>query len=277
LNSDLSFESQSLPISVHLCDLNSFQINDNVIESDFTWFTQLLHCVSIVCRLRCDSLISLKKPLWKVIIYTLNGDNIFENDRDFKEQTNTLNLEFKKLEENNEINYVIKPNNRTLGEDFGKQSNIVKKLITSTNINEILNGNFPTFNYDNSIDVIDKKYFDVELVLKNASKTMFADNKYFMVVSIDTNVTKEITDSHSVRLFAHTIQKFRKEMQLSEWNPIEVYYKSDSEEFDKLIVQNLEAIIRKIEYPIINKICDSINNTSKIINGVSVTIWIKVL
>ena len=132
--------------------------------------------------------------------------------------------------------------------------------------------------YGGNIELFNsKKYFDVELVLKNASKTMFADNKYFMVVSIDTNVTKEITDSHSVRLFAHTIQKFRKEMQLSEWNPIEVYYKSDSEEFDKLIVQNLEAIIRKIEYPIINKICDSINNTSKIINGVSVTIWIKVL
>jgi len=271
-----------LPISVHLLNVNVngfHTLSEHLVRECFadnlSEVAQLMHSIILVNRLRTENNLSLTRALSTVTFYTLNGANLKEGLQEFKERTNTLHTVFKVLNDNI-ANYTIKPNNKTIGEDFGKLAGKVKSLIMSMKIDNVLNGMYHNFEGK----ILDKKYFDIELGSNGSKKTTFADNKYFMIIELDTEETEEIKELLIVRMFTNSIQKFRKELGLKQWNKIEIYFTSE-EKFTNTILKYINSITKKIENPVIHgNIPNEFESDAKMINknieGYITTIWIKI-
>ncbi|ARF10966.1 isoleucyl-tRNA synthetase [Hokovirus HKV1] len=268
----------------HYKDIN------NIIDlesQDYTWISKILNVIKLVNRLRSDKLISLKKPLLNITVY--NNLEKFQDITELLEQTNSLDITYKNIL--GVVNYKVKPNNKTIGEVFGKKSNLVKQYINK-NIDNIIKDKFLNYDDDGFLIVLDNTYFDIELELINKNdKNILIDQEFFQAVSIDTQETQLIMDLYTIRLLMNSIQKYRKFLMLQEWNKILIHIEG-SDDFYELLDNYANIIATRIKYSINKHKPDNNDNYNcnetfepgfnkymlcKNINGFDIKIYIDIL
>ena len=126
---------------------------------------------------------------------------------------------------------VIKPNYKTLGPDFGKESQTIVKELSNTDNTKLLK-NYKNGKLKLGKHVLENKHLVFE---KTLAKGYHMGNSNNGNVYLNTDVSNELVSEGYYRELVRRIQSFRKDAGLKKTDNIELYLKLDKKLFDILV------------------------------------------
>ena len=248
------FDEQKL--SVHLCSYpNISEFNDNYgVERSMK---RLQNVVGLVRTLRAKSITSTsaKMPIKHVTI--ANEDPEFISDlksleRYMREEINALHITYKQT--HGIYTYKIESNNKEIGIKFKNQASEVKaqlEKVTQENIVNYLTTGLLTICINDINIFIDKTLFNV-IKLRDLQLTLselgLSENDITVIINIDQD--EKVLETYIMRLFIVAVQKMRKTTKLRPWNKIGIYYHTDNDQINKILLDNANDIKTELLYDI---------------------------
>lgn len=221
---------------------------------------------------------SIKTPIKSCSIYHYKMSylkDIQEIIHLIQDEMNCLEFNFNLISKEM-IKYTIKPNVKTLGQQYKKLSGDIQKklleipqnILEKLYYNEIIYINLNSTNYkvtdelyeesriNKDIIILDKSYFDINISLINTDShdtTKIIEDES-LLFKVDLTLDKQCWNTYLVKSFISFIQNFRKINNFRPWDKIKLLYTSESHfvdnlftEYSELILQRLNTSIEKIE------------------------------
>ncbi len=233
----------SEPVSVHLCDFPSFDlemINVNLEKS----MEQVLQIVVLGRSCRNESNIKNRQPIGTMYV---GASEILAPEfiEIIAEELNVKNVEFK-TDASEFISYSFKPQMRTLGPKYGKLLNAIKAALMELDGSKAMdelntNGSLKLSLQDETIELTKE-----DLLIDIAQKGGFvsAVDKGYTVV-IDTNLSEELLEEGFVREIISKIQTMRKEADFEVQDHILVAY-TGNEKIAQVMSKNSSLIAQEV-------------------------------
>jgi len=267
--------------SIHLCmypSVNTFPFNPHVEKQ--------MKLLQIVCtmvrnlRTKTKTAVSVKVPLACIIIVSETGlDDLKALEQYLYEEINTLDIVY--VTTYGTTTYKLEPNNKELGLKYKAGAKDIKEKLAELSQDQIMTC---VLNPDAGINlgtiILTEPYFSItksqELNLKPMELSITSGS---VTVIIDSTYDQIVMETHLKRLLIVQIQKMRKNTKLRPWNKIGIYYKTDSELIDQVILKYYDEIAQELNFPVcpIDKCKETeaeIISTNCDINGINV--WIKI-
>ncbi len=149
---------------------------------------------------------------------------------------------------NLKINYTIKPNFKSLGQMYNKNSKSIVSHMKSLSQNELR----ALYTDEKSVIfeelLIENEHYDIIAnVVVDKSSNIQSIIGEGLVVSADMSYTKDIHEIYQAKVLISFIQDIRKKMNLSPWNKIKVEFcLSDENDFETMLNDNSEELLRKL-------------------------------
>ena len=244
--------------SIHLCQyplVDEFPTNPDVERS----MKQLQTVVGIVRALRTksNSSTSAKVPIKSITIVNDNQqflDDIKMLENYLCDEVNVMNVVYETS--CGTINYKLEPNNKEIGIKYRSLGNAIKnQLIEMTQdiINEYL------INKENGLTIcVDGKNIILHeptfTVIKNQTLTLntneIAISEGRTTVICDFAQDNQVLELHIMRLFVVAVQKMRKLTSLRPWNKIGIYYHTDNELINKVLMEKSNKLKEELLYEV---------------------------
>ena len=245
--------------SVHLCAYPKVDEIENDFNDIEVSMKRLQTVTGLIRNLRAKSSSSTsnKVPIKNVIV--INDDQQYLDDvkvleRYLCEEVNAMTISYETTI--GTTNYKLEPNNKEIGMKYRNQAGEIKtKLLemSQDKITEYLANkdiglsisvtgkditlNEPTFSVCKYQNLTLKKH---ELSITEGSTIIVADFTH------DEGVLEE----HIMRLFIVSVQKMRKATSLHPWNKIGIYYKTDNETINKVLVKRSNELKQELLYEV---------------------------
>ncbi|MFH2020055.1 MAG: isoleucine--tRNA ligase [archaeon] len=260
--------------SIHLYDWPKYDssIVNEALETDIG---NVKDIVQAILSAREKAQIGIRWPLIEVIVDT--------NDKEVRESAthkedlikNLVNVKKVKLESFDKSKVTVKPNYKTLGPDFGKDSQEIIKYLTDTESAKIL-----------------KNYKDGKLTVK-LSKAYILEDKHLIMeksvpdgyqlgefpkgnVFLNMETNDDLISEGYVREVVRRVQSFRKEAGLRKTDEIALSLHLD-DELKKYVSGNIEEMKAKVGAKSIDFVAKSEKAYSDTIKGKTVEAWLNVV
>ena len=143
---------------------------------------------------------------------------------------------------NEYINYIVKPQLRTLGPKYGKNLGAIRKHLTEVNGSEVVNmvrsGNLYCFEANGQTIELSESDLLIEPIQKEGYAVEVEGD---IAVIIDTNITPELEEEGNVREIVSKIQAMRKEAGFEVVDHIRIYA-AEGREVEQIVSGNREQI-----------------------------------
>lgn len=235
--------SNSEPISIHLTDF--MDINEDRIDTGLEEKMDLAQRIVYLARsLREKSQIKTRQPLQKILIPVLTPHfrrNIESMANIIKEELNIKEIEYMTDESSDIIKRNIRPDFRSLGAKYGKQTNTIAqevKKFGDKEISQIINnGNY-------KLELNGEEYLiedtDVEIYNEDIEGWLVANEKN-ITVALDTTISDALKNEGLAREFVNRIQNIRKESNFEVTDRIKILL-SCNQDFENSIKEKEEYI-----------------------------------
>ncbi len=233
----------SEPVSVHLCDFPSFDlemINVNLEKS----MEQVLQIVVLGRSCRNESNIKNRQPIGTMYVGASEVLNL-EFIEIIAEELNVKNVEFK-TDASEFITYSFKPQMRTLGPKYGKLLNAIRTALMELDGSKAmdeLNTN-GTLKLSLEGETIELSKEDLLIDIAQKGGFVSAVDKGYTVV-IDTNLSEELLEEGFVREIISKIQTMRKEADFEVQDHILVTY-TGNEKIAQVMSKNSSLIAQEV-------------------------------
>ena len=213
------------PESVHLCDFP--KPNQDFINKDLEInMNNVLKVVSLGRLCRNISNIKNRQPL--STIYVRKDFDIPDLYRDLiLDELNIKSLKFME-NENDFINYKVKPDRRILGPKYGSSLGKIIEFLREADGNPIVKSFDENKTYKILIDNKEIELSKDDVLIETTEKTGFvsqSDGEY--IVAVDTNLTQDLIEEGFVREIVSKIQTMRKEANFEILDKINIFYSGD--------------------------------------------------
>lgn len=247
------------PVSVHLTDypvVDKAMIDEKLLsDMQLTYkFTELGRSA------RNLSSIKIRQPLSKLYITDAKGkvDLSGELLDQIKEELNV-----KEIVENENldqfVNYLLKPNLRTLGKKCGKLINKIREYLATADAKEIMNATKDGGSYEIDLDGEKVELLAEDILSAVSEKAGFASaSEDSLAIILDTHITDELLKEGIAREFVSKVQAMRKNTTLEVTDRIVITITGDKELADIIMAQR-EAIMQDILTTAI-EVVDTIDN-----------------
>lgn len=207
-----NMRSADMPDSVHLCDMPSCK--ENVIDSDLERRMSHAQVIVFLARsLREKAKIKTRQPLRRILVPVLNP----QQRRDIQlvsdiilEELNIKTIEYI-TDDSGIVKRSVKPNFKTLGKKFGKETQLVAnaiKEINSAQVKSLLQGDTITLTIQNNDAIVTPE--DVEIISEDIEGWLVA-SQGSVTVALDTELDEELIAEGFAREFVSKIQNMRKQ------------------------------------------------------------------
>ena len=203
---------------------------------------------------------SSRIPIKKCSIYHHNQtylNDIKKLIQLIEEEINCLTFEYISIDNDSicPIVYSIKPNFKTIGETYKKDSQLIAKellKISQNDLKELYNKSISciTININNKDVHLNYNYFDINIKIINDNSNIKSIEGEGLIVCCDVLYDEEIHNIFQIKNLISFIQNFRKELGLNFWNKIEISYKilSECKSFDEVYDRYKNEVNKKIGY-----------------------------
>lgn len=234
---------ESAPESVHLCDFP--KVNEDMIDKELEKnMDNVLKVVALGRLCRNISNIKNRQPL--SAIYVRKDFDIPDLYRDLiLEELNIKKLEYM-TNEDEFVNYKVKPNRRILGPKYGKILNNLVDILREADGNPIVKAFDENKTYKLLVEGQEVELSRDDVLIETVKKEGFVsqvDGDY--VVVIDTNLSKDLIEEGFVREVVSKIQTMRKEADFEILDKIKVTYNGD---------KMIEDVIEKFKSEILKEV-----------------------
>ncbi len=214
-----NLRSQTMPESIHLCTYpeGKGEERNTLLEKKMALTQQ---AVSMGRALRSLHNLKIRQPLGAIHLVTKDEEEqriLREMASIIAEELNVKEVFFRENEEEL-VEYSVKPNFKVLGKTLGKDMKLVAQRISELSSDEILSlleGNTLSLSFEgkerNSIDLI-KGSVVVQRQEKEGLKVL---NEGKLTIALDPELTEELVQEGMVRDMVRTIQNLRKEKGLA--------------------------------------------------------------
>lgn len=207
-----NMRSADMPDSVHLCDMPICK--ENVIDSDLERRMSHAQVIVFLARsLREKAKIKTRQPLRRILVPVLNP----QQRRDIQlvsdiilEELNIKTIEYI-TDDSGIVKRSVKPNFKTLGKKFGKETQLVAnaiKEINSAQVKSLLQGDTITLTIQNNDAIVTPE--DVEIISEDIEGWLVA-SQGSVTVALDTELDEELIAEGFAREFVSKIQNMRKQ------------------------------------------------------------------
>ena len=246
LRNGLDLTDKNFKESIHFLNIPEFEqdlLNDEIITS----VNHMKKLVELVRQARDNKNIPIKRPVRKVTI--INSDQNVSNAvnllHDYiKSEVNSIEIEVTN-EEEKFVTYDIEFNHKSLGQRL--QNQYTNQLRTS--ISSLTKSQLSDLIKNEKIDVdgitilkedlyLHKKF--KEDISNQADKIWITDDQY--AVLIDCSVDQQMEEMHLLREFITKVQKFRKELNLSIDDNIEILYSAETKMLADVLLKHKETV-----------------------------------
>lgn len=269
LDEDFYYLNEQKYSSVHLNEYKKYiplDINQINLANEFDIIYEI---IKKIYGIRSKNNKSLKKPIKKLYLVVDENIKSYVNEEYFDYIYEECNIiELKKTEENDiKINKIYKPVQslffkkhgkeikNTLDEISKKNNEELEKIIENKVYNnfEISLGEF-NIEYKIEFNKLQDHNDNTKLVI---DEIKLHNHKIFIIVDI---VDDEMTDKlYYAKLFATTIQRFRKNAGLHPWNKIKIYYHGEQKyEFNQEMKDLINKTVKMEIFPYEKKYDDKI-------------------
>ncbi|MBQ9625461.1 MAG: class I tRNA ligase family protein, partial [Clostridia bacterium] len=227
------------PISVHLCDYPKADANmiDKALEDEMA---KVLNIVVLGRAARNNVAIKNRQPLSKMMVSGVDGLNELYTAI-IKEELNVKNVEITS-DAGEYMNYLIKPQLKTLGPKYGKILPKIKAYLESANGRDIVNTfkNGETISF--SIDGTEVTLCEEDTLIEPTYAEGYAvEQENGIAVVLETALTDELINEGYVREIISKVQTMRKEAGFEVTDRITLTYSCDEL---KSVVENNEAELK---------------------------------
>ncbi len=202
---------KTAPISVHLCAFP--KANTKLIDDELNKEMEaLLNIVVLGRSARNASNMKNRQPLSEMVIVSLKPVELSHEMQELiKDELNIEKLEFKR-DANQFLNYVIKPNLKTLGPRLGKLLGSLRNALSTIDNNTIAAKVLSGQGYEFDLDGQKVTLTAEDLLIETKSKEGFvSETDGTTTIVLDTNLTDELIEKGNERELASKIQAQRKE------------------------------------------------------------------
>lgn len=223
-------------------------ISNEILEYKFGVIQKV---ISLIREIRDAIRISNRRPLSFVEIGCIHSDdwNIIQDILDYvKSESNVLAI--KVLENTDDLILykpeAIVPELSAHLKKIGKIQRMKQILHFITNLTVPQINNFIKNEFIRDIDtgiILTNEHINIRYLLKQVDSTCKIEGN--IVVKVDTTYSDEVRTEHLIRLINSAIQMHRKDIRIKPWQVINIYYNSDSENFDLFILEHLNDFVCK--------------------------------
>jgi len=239
--------------SIHFMQIPSFDedlINEDIEKS----VKRMQNAIETGRTIRDKVNISMKYPLRTVKLVEADP-TILESfktlEKYIKEELNCFNLELLS-QEDDFIQYTADPENRMMGQAFGKAyDKNLKKAISSLTSDQIR-----TYIASGSIEVNGKNITNGMLKVNKSFKKEYAESKKWDCASsmlssvmLDTEMDEELNQIGLAREVINRIQRLRKTSGISIEDQIEVFFEIEGEKLAPVIEKHSEKVVSVTKMP----------------------------
>jgi len=223
---------KSAPLSIHMCAFPKAdkKLIDKKLNEEME---TLLEIVVLGRSARNASAMKNRQPLRSMIIASLRDIKLtHEMIELIKDELNILSVEFKK-DAKAYLDYIVKPNLKTLGPKLGKGVGELRNLLASSNMTaigeEALEKGEVTFALSSGKIKVKKE----DLLIEPTSKAGFVSESANRITAIlDTTLDQKLVELGNVRELVSKIQNQRKEAGFEVADHIRIYLQGSSEFMD---------------------------------------------
>lgn len=222
--------------SVHLADFP--KVNESLINEEIEKRMDLTrHLISMGRNIREASKIKVRQPISEIILDKKNEKIIGDLNILFKEELNVKEVNYSK-DLGEFMNYVVKPNFKTVGPILGNKIGDFSKFLTSISKEEISKlNNGETIKY-NDLE-INKDMVEVRIENKEGYNALNENNEFIV---LNTTLTNSLLLEGTAREFVSKIQNLRKEKDFNIVDRIYIYYE-ENKDFE-LVLSECEEYIK---------------------------------
>jgi len=240
-------ENEHYSDSIHFLRIPTYQGDELVDQQILTSVSHMKKLVELVRQARDNIGIPIKKPIKKVTI--INSDASVSKALEslnsyFQSEINSMEI-VETSDEDAFVTYEIDFNHKTLGQRL-KQGYNAKFRST---VSELSKADIDKFIRDGQIEVAGTTVYSEDLHLHKKFKPEVVEGEHVRgitddtyAVLIDYSTSQEIEDQYMVREFITTIQKFRKDLELSIDDDIQIFYDTKSSKIEKILASQTEKI-----------------------------------
>ena len=236
-------KKDSEPLSIHLTDF--MDVNEDAIDIELEEKMDVAQRIVYLARsLREKSQIKTRQPLQKILIPVLTPQfrrNIEQMASIIKEELNIKEIEYMTDSDSDIIKRNVRPDFRSIGAKYGKQTNMVAqevKKFGDKEIAQLINEGTITLHLEGNEYILDDK--DVEIYNEDIEGWLVANEKN-ITVALDTTLTTELKNEGIAREFVSRIQNIRKDSGFEVIDRIKITTSINSE-FDNSISNMLDYI-----------------------------------
>jgi isoleucyl-tRNA synthetase len=221
--------------SIHLFDYPKADEKkiDETLEQDITYVKDVIQAV---LSAREKAQIGIRWPLSDVVIETTDDATIkaiSDLENLIKSQANVKKLSLVKKFDKADI--TVKPNYKTLGPEFGKESQLIIKWLSETENSSIVSlikdGKLKIKSGGKEFNLEEKHLIMEKSIPKEYTLGEFTGGNIFLLIT----QTEELISEGYAREVVRRVQSFRKDAGLKKKDSIELYLKLDNELYHHLL------------------------------------------
>lgn len=236
-------KKDSEPLSIHLTDF--MDVNENAIDKELEEKMDVAQRIVYLARsLREKSQIKTRQPLQKILIPVLTPQfrrNIEQMADIIKEELNIKEIEYMTDSSSDIIKRNVRPDFRSIGAKYGKQTNMIAqevKKFGDKEISQIINLGKIILSINGQDFQLDDN--DVEIYNEDIEGWLVANEKS-ITVALDTTLNHELINEGIAREFVSRIQNLRKDSGFEVTDRINISISKNSN-FENSIANMLEYI-----------------------------------